>query len=167
MIAGPDDHVPSVGRFPDLAARPSAHGHVNVPVSPTTEWTAQQIVEAFPYEEAPRFILRDRDAIYEEAFRRRVRHMGIEEVVTAYRSPWQNPYVERLIGSIRRECLDHVIVLSEAHLRGILACRRCAWVKRGTICAGELPGTGRATSAQVHCRRARLPVDRSSRPSVG
>jgi len=95
--------------------------HFNVTVSPTAEWTAQQIVEAFPYEEAPRFILRDRDGIYGEIFRRRVKHMGIEEVVTACRSPWQNPYVERLIGSIRRECLDHVIVLSEAHLHRILA----------------------------------------------
>jgi len=93
----------------------------NVTVSPTAEWTAQQIVEAFPYEEAPRFILRDRDGIYGEVFCRRVKHMGIEEVMTAYRSPWQNPYVERLIGPIRRECLDHVIVLSEAHLHRILA----------------------------------------------
>jgi len=95
--------------------------HFNVAVSPTAEWTAQQIVEAFPYEEAPRFILRGRDAIYGEAFRRRVSRMGIEEVVTAYRSPWQNPYVERLIGSIRRECLDHVIILSEDYLCRILA----------------------------------------------
>ena len=80
--------------------------HFNVTVSPTAEWAAQQIVEAFPYEEAPRLVLRDRDSIYGEVFRRRVRHMGIEAVVAAYRSPWQNPYVERLIGSIRRECLD-------------------------------------------------------------
>ena len=94
--------------------------HFNVTASPTAAWTAQQIVEAFPYEEAPRFILRDRDAIYGEAFRRRVRHMGIKEVVTAYRSPWQNPYVERLTGSIRRECLDHVIFFSEEHLRRVL-----------------------------------------------
>jgi len=95
--------------------------HFNVTVSPTAEWTAQQVIEAFPYEEAPRYVLRDRDSIYGAVFRRRVKHMGIEEVMTAYRSPWQNPYVERLIGSIRRECLDHVIVLSEAHLRRILA----------------------------------------------
>jgi len=95
--------------------------HFNVTVSPTAEWTAQQVVEAFPYQATPRYLLRDRDSIYGEVFRRRVKHMGIEEVVTAYRSPWQNPYVERLIGSIRRECLDHVIVLNEAHLRRILA----------------------------------------------
>ena len=95
--------------------------HFNFTASPTAAWAAQQIIEAFPYEEAPRYILRNRDGIYGEVFRRRVSHMGIEEVVTAYRSPWQNPYVERLIGSIRRQCLDHVIVLSAEHLRRLLA----------------------------------------------
>jgi len=95
--------------------------HFNVTANPTAERTAQQVVDASPYEEAPRYILRDRDSIYGEVFRRRVRHMGIEEVVTAYRSAWQNPYVERLIGSIHRECLGHVIVLSETHLRRVLA----------------------------------------------
>ena len=95
--------------------------HFNVTAHPTAKWTAQQIVEAFPYDEAPRFLLRDRDSIYGEFFRERVKNMGIEEVVTAYRSPWQSPYVERLIGSIRRECLRHVIVLNERHLRRILS----------------------------------------------
>ncbi len=90
--------------------------HFNVTAHPTARWTAQQIVEAFPYDQAPRFLIRDRDAIYGVDFRRRVQHMGIEDLVIAYRSPWQSPYVERLIGSIRRECLDHVIVFSEAHL---------------------------------------------------
>ena len=94
--------------------------HFNATAHPTAEWTAQQVVEAFPVDETPRFLLRDRDSIYGEFFRQRVRHMGIEEVVTAPRSPWQNPYLERLNGSIRRECLDHVIVLNEAHLRRIL-----------------------------------------------
>jgi len=94
--------------------------HFDVTTNPTAEWTAQQIVEGFPWEEAPRYLLRDRDGIYGEYFRRRVRNMGIEQVVTAPRSPWQNPYVERMIGSIRRECLDHVIVLNERHLRRIL-----------------------------------------------
>ena len=74
------------------------------------------VVEAFPFEEAPRFLLRDRDGIYGQDFRDRVEHMGIEEVLIAFRSPWQSPYVERLIGSIRRECLDHFIILSESHL---------------------------------------------------
>ena len=77
-------------------------------------------VEAFPEDTAPRFILRDRDCIYGEEFCRRVASMQIEEVLTAAHSPWQNPYVERLIGSIRRECLDRVIVLNEDHLRRIL-----------------------------------------------
>ncbi len=87
---------------------------------PTAEWTAQQVVEAFPEDHAPRFLIRDRDSIYGAFFRRRVKHMGIEEVVIAYRSPWQNPFVERLIGSMRRECLNHVIVLNERHLLRIL-----------------------------------------------
>ena len=95
--------------------------HFNVTANPTGQWTAQQVVEAFPEETAPRFLIHDRDSIYGEFFRQRIEHMGIEQVVTAYRSPWQNPYVERLIGSIRRECLNHVIVLNEAHVRRILA----------------------------------------------
>jgi putative transposase len=95
--------------------------HCNVTEHPTAHWTAQQVVEAFPWNETPRYLLRDRDGIYGAAFRQRVRHMGIEEVVIAPRSPWQNPYVERLIGSIRRECLDHVVVFHEGHLTRILA----------------------------------------------
>ena len=94
--------------------------HFNVSAHPTARWTGQQIVEAFPFDEAPRFMVRDHDGIYGHDFRERVNHMSIEEVVTAYRSPWQSPYVERLIGSIRRECVDRVIVLNEAHLRRIL-----------------------------------------------
>jgi len=94
--------------------------HFNVTAHPTARWTAQQVVEAFPYDEAPRFLIRDRDGIYGHDFRERVKHMGIEEVIIALRSPWQNPFGERLIGSIRRECLNHVIVFNEAHLRRIL-----------------------------------------------
>jgi putative transposase len=94
--------------------------YFNITEHPTAPWTAQQVVEAFPWDEAPRYLLRDRDRIYGASFRQRVRHMGIEEVVIAPRSPWQNPYVERLIGSIRRECLDHVMVLHERHLRRLL-----------------------------------------------
>ena len=77
-------------------------------------------VEAFPWDSAPKYLLRDRDGIYGEKFNRRVTSMGIEQVLTAARSPWQNPYVERLIGSIRRECLDHTIILGEHHLRRVL-----------------------------------------------
>ena len=94
--------------------------HFNVTANPTARWTALQIVEAFPYDEAPRFLIRDRDGIDGVDFRQRIKHMGTEEVVIAYRSPWQSPYVERLIGSIRRECLNHLIVLNERHLARIL-----------------------------------------------
>jgi transposase InsO family protein len=94
--------------------------HFNVTAQPTARWTAQQVVEAFPWDEAPRYLLRDRDSIYGALFRRRVKGFGIEEIITASRSPWQNPFAERLIGSIRRECLDHVIVLNERHLKRIL-----------------------------------------------
>ena len=95
--------------------------HFNVTEHPTQEWAAQQVVEAFPYEESPRFLIRDNDGIYGDYFRERVRNMGIDEVSTAYRSPWQNPYAERVIGSIRRECLDHVIIFGEDHLHRVLA----------------------------------------------
>jgi transposase InsO family protein len=94
--------------------------HFNVTEHPTTAWTAQQIVEAFPWEQAPRYLLRDRDRIYGADFRRKVHGLGIREVLTAPRSPWQNPYVERVIGTIRRECLDHVVVLNERHLKRVL-----------------------------------------------
>lgn len=94
--------------------------HFNVTEHPTAQWTAQQIVEACPWDDAPRYLLRDRDSIYGDYFQRRVKHMGIEEVKIAPRSPWQNPYAERVIGSIRRDALDHVIVLNERHLRRVL-----------------------------------------------
>src|SRR5256885_8484971 len=95
--------------------------HFNVTEHPTAAWTAQQIVDAFPDDSAPSFLLRDRDSVYGHVFRQRVKGMGVGEVLTAPHSPWQNPFAERLIGSIRRECLDHVLVLSERHLRRILA----------------------------------------------
>jgi hypothetical protein len=94
--------------------------HFNITEHPTAVWTAQQVVEAFPDDTAPRWLLRDRDAIYGEAFRQRVAGMGIEEVLSGPSSPWQNPYAERLIGSIRRDCLNHVVVLGEQHLRRVL-----------------------------------------------
>ena len=94
--------------------------HFNATDRPSAEWTAQQIVDAFPWESAPRFMLRERDGVYDRYFSQRVAGIGVDEVRTSPRSPWQNPYVERLIGSIRRECLDHVIVLDERHLRRIL-----------------------------------------------
>jgi putative transposase len=94
--------------------------HINVTDAPTAQWTAQQLVEVFPWETAPRYLLRDRDAVYGVVFSSRVQALGILEVKTAPRSPWQNPYVERLIGTLRRECLDHVVVLNEAHLPRLL-----------------------------------------------
>jgi len=94
--------------------------HFNVTADPTAQWTAQQMVEAFPFDTAPRYLIRDRDGIYGEKFRLRVRSLAIEEVLTAPRSPWQNPYAERVIGTLRRECLDNVIVLHERHLRRVL-----------------------------------------------
>jgi putative transposase len=94
--------------------------HCNVTEHPTAAWTAQQIVDTFPDDTAPPYLLRDRDAIYGDAFRQRVKGMRIQEVLTAAQSPWQNPFAERLIGSIRRDCLGHVVVLSERHLRHVL-----------------------------------------------
>ena len=94
--------------------------HFNVTDHPSAEWTAQQIVDAFPWESAPRFMLRDRDGAYGPYFSQRAAGIGVDEVRTAPRSPWQNPFVERVIGTIRRYCLDHVIVLNERHLRRIL-----------------------------------------------
>jgi putative transposase len=94
--------------------------HFNITEHPTAEWTAQQVVDAFPDDTAPEWLHRDRDSVYGESFRRRVASMGIAETISAPRSPWQNPYAERVIGSIRRECLDHVIVLNRAHLRRVL-----------------------------------------------
>ena len=94
--------------------------HFDVTDAPTAQWTGQQLVEAFPWEPAPCYLLRDRDAVYEAVFSRRAQALGIREVKTAPRSPWQNPYVERLIGTLRRECLDHVVVRNDAHLRRLL-----------------------------------------------
>jgi transposase InsO family protein len=94
--------------------------HFNVTESPTAAWTGQQMIEAFPWDTTPRFVVRDRDGIYGAHFRRRVENMGIEQVVIAARSPWQNPYVERLIGSIRRECVDHTIIFNDKHLLRVL-----------------------------------------------
>jgi hypothetical protein len=94
--------------------------HFNITEHPTAQWTAQQIVEAFPWDSAPQYLLRDRDGVYGDLFQQRVKHMDIEEVKLAPPSPWQNPYGERVIGSIRRDSLDHMIVLNERHPRRVL-----------------------------------------------
>ena len=93
---------------------------LNVTDHPSAAWTARRLVEGFPDDTAPKYLLRDRDGVYGDEFTRRVERMGIDQVLTAPRAPWQNPLVERVIGSIRRECLDHVVVLSERHLRWLL-----------------------------------------------
>jgi transposase InsO family protein len=93
---------------------------VSVTTNPTAEWIAGQVTEAFPWDEAPRHLIRDRDASFGPAYTRRIRAMGIRDHPTAARSPWQNGHLERLIGSIRRECLDHLVVSGEADLRRVL-----------------------------------------------
>jgi transposase InsO family protein len=93
---------------------------INVTKNPTAEWVARQITEAFPWDEAPKYLIRDHDRIYGTLVARRLRAMGIRDKPTAPASPWQNGFAERLIGSIRRECLDHIIVFGETHLRRIL-----------------------------------------------
>ena len=90
--------------------------HFNVTAHPTAEWTAQQLREAFPFEHVPKYLLRDRDRIFGVDFTKQVEDLSIEEVLSAPRSPWQRAYIERVIGSIRRECLDHVIVFNEGSL---------------------------------------------------
>jgi transposase InsO family protein len=91
---------------------------INVTAHPTAEWIAQQITEAFPWNEAPRYLIRDR--VYGDAVTRRLRAMGIRDKPIAPGSPWQNSFAERMIGTIRRECVDHVVALGERHLRRVL-----------------------------------------------
>ena len=93
---------------------------VNVTAHPRSDWIAQQITEAFPWDEAPRYLIRDRDSVYGAVVSRRLRAMGIRDKPISAGSPWQNRYAERLIGTIRRECVDHLIVLGAAHLRRVL-----------------------------------------------
>jgi putative transposase len=94
--------------------------HFGITEHPTAQWTAQQVVEALSERDDKLYLIRDRDSIYSDGFRSRVQRLGVKEVITAPRSPWQNAFVERLIGSIRRECLDHVVVLNPRHLRHLL-----------------------------------------------
>jgi transposase InsO family protein len=92
-----------------------------VTAHPTAAWIARQIVEAFPWDEVPEYLVRDRDAVYGEVVKRRLRGLGIRDRPIAPRSPRQNAYVERVIGSLRRECIDHVIVFDETHLRQVMS----------------------------------------------
>lgn len=95
--------------------------HFNVTAYPTAEWTGRQLVEGCGFDEQPGYLVRERDAIYGRVFRRQAKALGIKEVPTAPRSPWQNSYAERVIGSIRRECIDHVVIVGDRHLRQILS----------------------------------------------
>lgn len=94
--------------------------HFNVTNSPSAMWTGQQIIETFPYDTVPKYLIRDNDSIYGNKFENRIKSMGTESKPTAFRSPWQNAYCERVIGSIRRECCDQIIVWSETHLKQLL-----------------------------------------------
>ncbi|MBU0741435.1 integrase core domain-containing protein [bacterium] len=94
--------------------------HFNVTASPSADWIILQLIQAFPFDSAPRYLIRDRDGIYGYQAAHSLAAMGIEQIVTAPRSPWQNGYCERVIGTIRQECLDHVIVLGERHLKRVL-----------------------------------------------
>jgi transposase InsO family protein len=93
---------------------------ISVTNNSTAEWIAGQVTDAFPWDEAPRHLIRDRDGAFGPAFAHRIRAMGIRDRPTAQRSPWQNRHVERFIGSIRRESLDHLVVIGEAYLRDVL-----------------------------------------------
>ncbi|MGB5708433.1 MAG: integrase core domain-containing protein [Arenicellales bacterium] len=95
--------------------------HFNVTRHPSARWTARQPLESCGFEETPKYLIRDRDVIYGRSISHQAHVLNIQEVITAPRSPWQNPYVERLIGSLRRECVDHVIVLGERHLKRVLS----------------------------------------------
>ena len=120
FLRGPHGHVPPPVRVHRAPPRAPPDRAFRCNGEPDVAWVAQQIREAFPWGTAPRYLIRDRDGAYGQSFRSTVTAMGVEEVVTAPRSPWQNPYVERLFGSVRRECLDHSIILNERHLRRIL-----------------------------------------------
>jgi putative transposase len=115
-----DDSLAGIVCFPLIEHQRRRILHFGVTEYPTSDWTAQQMAEAFPERDAKRYLLRDRDSIYGNEFRRRVHSLAMKEVITAPRSPWQNAFAERLIGSIRRECLDHVVVLNRRHLCRVL-----------------------------------------------
>ncbi len=144
--------------------------HFNVTEHPTDHWVAQQIVEAAPFDTAPRYLLRDRDREYGSGYAARVERLGVGEVIIAPRSPWQNPYVERVIGSIRGDFLDHVIILNERHLRRVLReyvsyyhnCRRHLSLNKDAPAhrAVEAPETGNIVAfphmGRLHYRYMRL-----------
>jgi transposase InsO family protein len=140
---------------------------INVTANPTAEWVARQITEAFPWDGAPRYMIRDRDHIYGAVVTRRLRAMGIRDKPTAPASPWQNGFAERLIGSIRRECLDHIFIRGEAHLRRVLksyadyynrfrthrSLNKDAPVSRSVQCTGVIRSGAILGGLHHHCGR--------------
>src|SRR2546421_725120 len=118
--------------------------------NPSAEWLAQQMAEAFPWNTAPTYLVRDNDRAYGHAFQRRIRAMGIRDRPISPRSPWQNPYAERLIGTLRRECLDHVLIVGERHLRRILALYSSYYNQTRTHL-----GLGEGCAARASCPRIR------------
>ncbi len=126
--------------------------HLNVTAHPTGEWTARQIIQAFPFDTAPRFLIRDRDRIYSGEVETVLRVRGIEERVISARSPWQNSYCERVVGTLKRECLNHVIVFNEPHARSSSSSISSTTMVR------------EPTSASARTRRM---DDRSNRPTLG
>jgi transposase InsO family protein len=125
FVCGADHFVPANFRIADCGLRIMGHGRrqilwFGVTAHPTAEWIANQLTEAIGWEQPPRYIVRDRDAAFGEIFTRRVRSLGIRDRPTSLRSPWQNGHAEWLIGLIRRECVDHVVVFGERHLRQLL-----------------------------------------------
>jgi len=126
-------------------------------VPPTADWIARQITEAFPWDKAPRYLIRDRDQVYGAAATRRLRAMGIRDKPIAPGSPWQNGFAERLIGSIRRECVDHVVVLGEAHLRRILTKYAAHYNELRTIAESSFRHTQGVRYGQTEGERAQIP----------
>ena len=138
---------------------------INVTRHPTAEWIAQQITEAFPWNEAPRYLVRDQDGIYGAAVTRRLRAMGIRDRPIAPGSPWQNGYAERLIGTIRRECVDHMIVFGEAHLRRILR-EYAAYYNGFTDPSRSEPGCPRPSGGSDHRRHHITTCSRRPSPPI-
>jgi transposase InsO family protein len=120
LLHGADRDLPSAVRARRAEPWPPTAGF-NVTEHPTADWTARQLLEAYGQEENARHLIRDRDQVYGDRFSRQAKMLNLHEAVIAPRSPWQNAYAERVIGSIRRDCLDHVIVIGERHLRAILS----------------------------------------------
>ncbi len=129
-----DNFVPTALWFADYGYGRPQILCFGVTAHPTAEWLANQLTEACGWEQIPRYLVRDRDRAYGESFVRRVRSIGIRDRPTSFRSPWQNGYAERLIGSIRRECIDHVVVFAERHLRHVLLSYKSTTIPRALIC---------------------------------